>query len=180
MIYYETDRLVLRNYQEKDINDYYEYMSLESTALYEDFEPYSLEKCEKEVMARLTDDFYWAVELKDNGKMIGDLSFSKGDYESHIIAYDFNELFGGKGYATEACKVLLKHIFEVLNGRRICADCDEGNVASWRLLERLGFRREAHCIEDVSFKQDVNGNPIYVNSYYYALLKKEWESISIK
>lgn len=176
MIQYETDRLLIRNYLEKDINDYFEYMSLESTALYEDFEPFSLEKCAKAVKDRLTNDFYWIVELKDKAKVIGDLSFSKSKYESYMIAYDFNELFHKNGYATEACEVLMRHIFTVLNGRRICADCDEGNTASWRLLERLGFRREGHCIEDVSFKNDIDGNPIYVNSYYYALLKKEWEN----
>lgn len=175
MVHYETDRLIIRNYQKKDIHDYFEYMSLESTAQYEDFEPFSLEQCKSAVMARLTDDCYWAVELKDSAKMIGDLSYRKGEYESYTMAYDFNPLFGKKGYATEACGCLVQHIFTVLNGRRLCADCDEGNAASWRLLERLGFRRESHCIEDVSFKQDVDGNPIYVNSYYYALLKKEWE-----
>lgn len=175
MILYETDRLVIRNYQERDIIDYFEYMSLESTALHEDFEPYSLEECEKAVKARLTNDFYWAVELKRNAKMIGDVSFRKTEYETYWIAYDFNERFRKMGYATEACRILTKHIFTILNGRRICADCDEDNIASWHLLEKLGFRREGHCIEDVSFKYDKNGNPIYVNSYYYALLKKEWE-----
>ncbi len=174
MIRYETGRIILRNYQQKDVNDYFEYMSLESTAEHEDFEPYSFEECEEAVSARLSDDSFWVVELKGSGKVIGDLCYRKGDYETYEIAYDFNERYGKKGYATEACKKIVEHIFMILNGRRLYVGCNEDNTASWRLLERLGLRREAHCLEDVSFKKDSNGNPIYVNSYFYAMLKKEW------
>lgn len=175
MISYETNRLILRNYQLKDIEDYYEYMSLESTAMYEDFLPYTLGECEKAVAGRLSNDEFWIVELKENGKAIGDLCYRWGDYQTYEIAFDFNEKYTKKGYATEACRVLIRHIFTLLNARRISVGCNEENVSSWQLLERLGFRREAHCIEDVFFKVDTDLNPIYVNSYFYALLKKEWE-----
>lgn len=176
MICYETGRLRLRNYQPRDVQDYYAYMRLDSVAEHENFDPFTLNECMKAVVERLTDDLYWAVELKENGKMIGDLSFSKAAYNAYEIAYDFNPEYGGKGYATEACGVLLRHIFTVLNGRRLYVGCNEGNAPSWRLLERLGLRREAHCIEDVSFKNDADGNPVYVNSYYYGMLKREWEA----
>lgn len=174
MIRYETERLILRNYQQNDVDDYFEYMSLESTAQHEDFEPFSLIECENTVIERLSDDSFWVVELKENGKVIGDLCYREGDFETYEIAYDFNEKYSKNGYATEACKKLIQHIFEILNGRRLYVGCNEDNIASWRLLERLGFRREAHCIEDVSFKNDINGNKIFVNSYFYGLLKKEW------
>lgn len=157
--------------------DYFEYMSLESTAEHEDFEPYSMDECKKAISARLNDDSFWVVELKECRKVIGDICYRKGDYDTFEIAYDFNEKFGKMGHATEACKTLIEHIFMALNGRRLYVGCNEDNIASWRLLERLGLRREAHCIEDVSFKNDADGNPIYVNSFFYALLKKEWEHI---
>ena len=126
------------------------------------------------MQSRLTDDSFWVVELKKDGKVIGDLCYRKGDYETYEIAYDFNENYGKQGYATEACKVLITHIFSVLKGRRLYVGCNEDNERSWKLLERLGFRREAHCIEDVAFKHDMNDVPIYVNSYFYALLSREW------
>ena len=175
MVYYETERLILRNYRESDVNDYFEYMSLESTALHEDFEPYTSVQCREVVHDRLLDDTHWAVELKESGKMIGDLCYREGDYGNYEIAYDFNEKYGKQGYATEACKQLIHHIFKGLNGRRLYVGCNEENTNSWRLLERLGFRREAFCVEDVAFKKDEDGNPIYVNSYFYALLQREWE-----
>lgn len=174
MIYFETERLILRNYQQGDANDYFEYMSLETTALHEDFEPYTFKQCVDAIRDRISDDTYWAVTLKENKKLIGDLCCRKGDYGTYEIAYDFNEKYGKRGYATEACRVLIDYIFNVLNGRRLYVGCNEENINSWRLLERLGFRREAFCIEDVAFKKDKDGNPIYVNSYFYALLKREW------
>ena len=58
MVWYETERLILRNYKEKDTEDYYEYMSLESTALHEDFYPFSREESRRAVEERLEDDFY--------------------------------------------------------------------------------------------------------------------------
>ncbi len=54
------------------------------------------------------------------------------------------------------------------------SECNDTNLNSLRLLERLGFRREGHFLEDVWFKKDEIGNPIYVNSFYYAVLKSEW------
>ncbi len=152
MIHYQTDRLILRNFRTEDVHDYHAYMRLESTARHEDFDPYTLAECEAAIHARLYDDSFWAVELTENHKLIGDLCYRKGDYETYEIAYDFNEAFTRNGYATEACQVLLRHIFLVLHGRRLYVGCNEDNEASWRLLERLRMRREAHCIEDVALR----------------------------
>lgn len=176
MIYIETDRLILRNYKQSDVGDYFAYMSLSSTAQHEDFEPYSLDECKKVVGERLCDDAFWMAELKENGRVIGDICYREGAYETYEIAYDFNPAYGKKGYATEACKALIDYIFFTLKGRRLYIGVNEDNTASWRLLERLGLRREAHCIEDVAFKKDSAGNPIYVNSYFYAMLKREWHA----
>ena len=179
MIYYETDRLILRNVQPSDVNDYYEYMSLEFTALHNDFDPYTLEMCENAAVKRQNDDRFWVVQLKESGKVIGSLKHWQESHGTYGIGYEIHEKYGGKGYATESCNVLIRHLFEVENARRISAGVNEDNVSSWRLLERLGFRREAHCIEDAAFKNDAEGNPVYVNSYYYALLKREWQMEAI-
>lgn len=175
MVVIETERLILRNYQMKDIEDYHEYMRLDFTALHEDFEPYSLQQCREAVQSRLSDDSCLVAELRENGKVIGDVCCRKGEYETYDIAYDFNESYGKRGYATEACRAFVTYIFEELNGRRLYVGCNEDNENSWKLLERLGFRREAHCIEDVAFKKDENGEPVYVDSYFYAMLRRDWK-----
>ncbi|MCL2379091.1 MAG: GNAT family N-acetyltransferase [Defluviitaleaceae bacterium] len=179
MIYLETDRLILRNYQLKDINDFYEIRSQEFVARHQGFAPLSLEKCEQTVTKRLGNDSYILCELKENGKVIGNVEQNKEDSGNYTIGYEFSEKYGKKGYATESVKALIAHLFLTLDARRITADMDEGNVNSWRLMERLGFRREAHFIEcETSFNEkDEHGNPILVNCFVYALLKKEWQHI---
>ena len=176
MIYLETERLILRNYRMNDVNDFYEYMSQEFTAKYQGYAPLSLEKSEQVVAKRLNDDAYWVCELKENGKVIGDLEYTKEEDGNYEIGYGFSEKYGKKGYATEACRALVAHLFLTLNARRIHANMDEPNMNSWRLMERLGFRREAHLIEcEASFNEkDEQGNPIYVSCYIYALLRKEY------
>ncbi len=175
MIKLETDRLLLRNFTEKDIDDFYEYMSLESTARYEDFDPLTYEECVYSIKRRIPLDNVMAVILKETGKMIGDVNYSEeGEYETYEIGYDFNEKFWSKGYATEACTAMLDYIFNELGGRRVYAECNDDNYSSIKLLEHLGMRREGHFIEDVTFKEDSFGSPIYVSSYLYAILKREW------
>jgi len=177
MIYLETDRLILRNYQLKDLNDFYELMSQEFVARHQGFTPLSLEKCEQWLTKRLDNDSRLVCELKENGKVIGALEQIEEDNGNYTIGYEFSEKYGKKGYATEGVKALIAHLFLSLDARRICADMDEGNVNSWKLVERLGFRREAHFIEcETSFNEkDEHGNPVLVNCFVYALLKREWQ-----
>lgn len=53
---------------------------------------------------------------------------------------------------------------------RIYAECDPQNENSWRLLESLGFRREAHLRKNVYFWRDEDGNPRWKDTYLYAKL----------
>lgn len=102
------------------------------------------------------------------------LCFRRQEYETFEIAYDFNVAYENKGYASEAGKALVDYLFSVLDARRITACCNDTNQKSARLLERLGFRLEGHFLEDAAFKKDDNGMPIYISSFYYALLRREW------
>lgn len=174
MIQFETARLIIRNITIDDVNDFYEYMSLECTAKYEAFEPLTYDECIASVMRRCRMDNVFAVVLKENGKMIGDINYSLDEYDTYELGYDFNPNYCNQGYATEACRAVIDYIFKERNGRRVYAECNDDNFPSIRLLERLRFRREGYFIEDVAFKKDREGNPIYINSYSYAILKREW------
>ena len=126
------------------------------------------------VMRRCQLDNVFAVVLKENQKLIGDINFSQEDYNTYEIGYDFNPNYCKQGYATQSCSAVIDYIFKDKEGRRVFAECNDDNYSSIRLLERLGFRREGYFIEDVTFKNDSEGNPIYINSYSYAILKREW------
>lgn len=81
-----------------------------------------------------------------------------------------------EGYATEAVRALFETLFEAQNARRLYAYLQDDNIASQLLCERLGMRREGIFKEFVSFENDPSGNPIFVNTIQYAILRKEWET----
>lgn len=179
MVRIETKQLILRNFCDADIEDFHAFMKLEITARHEDFDPFTYEQSVESVKRRATSDCHMAVELKEIGKLIGAIGFGVERYDTYAISYDFNPNFQGKGYATEAVHAMVNHIFTKLKGRRVYAECNDDNPGSYRLLERLGFRREGHFLEDVSFKKDTDEKPIYVNSYRYACLSREWKMLEI-
>ena len=77
-----------------------------------------------------------------------------------------------RGYASEALKAVLAQGFE--NGlHRAYAECDPRNECSWALLEKCGFHREALLRQNVWFQKDPSGNPIWQNTYVYALLSTD-------
>ena len=86
-----------------------------------------------------------------------------------------NPEYHGKGYAYEAAHAFFDYLFNEKGARRIYAYTEDYNVSSQKLCEKLGMRREGFYLEFISFVNDEDGNPIYENTYEYAILKKEWE-----
>lgn len=118
---------------------------------------------------RISTDEMIAVELKKTHKMIGNVYLGNRECENIEIGYVFNKNYWGKGYAKEACMSLIESCFK--NGiHRIYAECDPNNSNSWRLLESLGFVKEAHLKKNVYFWKDENGNPIWKDTYIYSKL----------
>lgn len=77
----------------------------------------------------------------------------------------------GQGIATEAARELLRICFEHLGLHRVTALCFADNEASWRVMERIGMRREAHNVRD-----SLHRTRGWLDGYGYALLADEWRS----
>ncbi|GAA2141575.1 GNAT family protein [Nocardioides koreensis] len=75
----------------------------------------------------------------------------------------------GRGFATEAARALLGICFEDLRLRRVIAQCFADNVASWRLMERLGMRRETHSV-----RESLHRSGAWLDGFAYAILAEEW------
>ena len=170
----QTERLRLRRFQDSDLQDLYEYLSDEEVVRHEPYKPMSLEETKNNLVWRVSTDEMIAVELKENHKLIGNVYFGKRDFDSFELGYVFNRSFWGKGYACEACKAVIGQAFAD-GAHRIYAECDPKNAGSWKLLERLGFKREAHLRQNVYFWKDEQGNPIWKDSYVYAALQRDVE-----
>lgn len=168
----KTDRLILRRYEEDDLQDLYEYLSNPKVVEYEPYKTKTLKETEDNLKWRVSSDEMIAVELKSTGKMIGNVYLGKRDFESLEIGYVFNEDYWKKGYAKESCEKLMELAFQK-GIHRIYAECDPDNQASWRLLESMDFAREGYLKKNVYFWRDSNGKPIWKDTFIYSKLNKE-------
>lgn len=170
----ETVRLLIRMFLPNDGQDLFEYLSQNEVVKYEPYNVFTKEQAKQEAINRSNNSDFWAVCLKDTGKLIGNIYLSKQEFDTWELGYVFNCNYQGKGYAAEATRALIENLFANDKARRIIAMCDPLNMASWKLLERLGMRREGHLLNNVWFFKDENDEPIWKDTYEYAILKEEW------
>ena len=175
----KTERLVLRPFEARDFDDLHAYRSNPEVCRYLYGEPATVEDSMKRLEKNLTsgevaEEGQWlvlAVHLPGADRVIGDVVLkwvSEKDRQGEI-GYVFNPEFQGRGLAGEATAEMLRIGFEDLGLHRIIAQCDPRNEPSWRLMERLGMRREAHFRELEIFKGE------WGDLYVYAMLAEEYQ-----
>ncbi|MEU3556089.1 GNAT family N-acetyltransferase [Streptomyces fragilis] len=115
-----------------------------------------------------------AVERAADGAFIGwcTLAGWNPEYRSASLGYCYGEAAWGHGYATEAARALLRWAFTTLDLNRVQAETDTRNVASARVLEKLGFVREGTLREDCVVNGEVS------DSWVFGLLRREWQPVS--
>lgn len=101
--------------------------------------------------------------------MIGNVCLGKRDFDALELGFVFHESYWKHGYASESCRALLEKAFSE-GIHRVYAECDPENENSWRLLEKLGFVREAHLRQNVYFWKDEDGIPVWKDTYIYSML----------
>jgi ribosomal-protein-alanine N-acetyltransferase len=173
----ETERLRIRHFEAGDWQDVFAHLSDPEVVRYLPEEPYTPEQT-KEFIKELEEQSRegglpekQAVILKSNGALIGHTVFHSwyGVHRTFEIGWVFDRRYHGRGYATEAARSLLHCGFEKLALHRIIATCNPENVASYRVMEKLGMRREAH------FRQCIYHDGEWEDEFFYAILKVEWE-----
>ena len=176
----ETERLILRNFRRDDWEALHEMIvQYEASELgaYDQPWPTSPQEIKQITEWFAGGDSYLAVCLKDLGRFIGFVSLTpegrEGGHELNI-GYVFNFDYHGKGYATEACRAALGHAFGPLQAQHVVAGTAAANVASCRLLERLGFTKTGESI--TSFAKTPAAKPIEFLGYVYTLTIDRWEA----
>ena len=178
----ETERLLLRPYEPRDIDDFvrvqthpdvsrYLYWGVRSRA---ELEQVLAEKIERMALARRGDAVDLAVIVRETGAFAGSVSLTwlDDDHRQGEIGFIFDPAQHGNGYATEAARALLRLGFGELGLHRIRGRLDARNTASTRVLERLGMRREAHLLENEYVKGE------WTDELVYALLDREWAALT--
>jgi RimJ/RimL family protein N-acetyltransferase len=173
-----TARLRLRPFDDADADDLFALHNSAQVLRYWDAPPWSdrvraegfITTCrqmdERGTGARL------AVGRASDGGFIGWCSLNRWnpDHRSASLGYCFRAEAWGHGYATEAARAVLSWAFDTLDLNRVQAETDTRNVASARVLEKVGFVREGALREDCVVDGEVS------DSWVYGLLRREWRA----
>jgi RimJ/RimL family protein N-acetyltransferase len=112
-----------------------------------------------------------AIEA-ETGRHVGEfmLRLTNGESRQGEIGWSLHPDAQGRGLATEGARAMLRVGFDELGLHRITAGCDPRNVASLRVMERLGMRREADFAESWFLKGE------WVGEIVCAMLESEWRA----
>ena len=155
----ETERLILRRYNETDLDAFYEIIHDSKLQTYINFPDLTKEQeleYLKECNRNAETDKYekWAIVLKDNNETIGNISVNtiskKHNYcdVGYVIRYDY----WGCGYAAEALNAVSNYLLESGYFLVECT-CNELNKQSSRVMEKAGFHKDG-CIPNRRLNRD--------------------------
>jgi len=172
-----TSRLTLRPLTLVDAEEIFNYRSDAIVNQYQGWIPENIEEVIDFIKNKVSPTidiadtwFQFVIISNKDGKVIGDLGVHFIDKEKSQaeLGCTINKEYHGKGFATEAMAEIISYLFKDLNKHRIHASVDPRNIASVKLMETLGFRKEAH------FKESLYLNNEWVDDVIYGLLQSEW------
>lgn len=175
-----TKRLELREYVESDWEAVHAYATHPDVARFNNYDAKTEDDTKnylRGVISHQTKDprrvYELAIILKSDGQLIGTggLYIAENKESTAAIGFVIKRELWGQGYATEVANELLNQAFEKLSIHRVFSWCDTENLASARVLEKTGMRREGHMIHD----RKSHGE--WRDSYWYAILEDEWKSL---
>lgn len=172
----ETPRLILRKISLEDAQDIFDYAKDPEVSKYVSWEPhksiedsikfieYMLNKYEKEGYGD------WGIEYKENKKLIGTCGFIWWDRKNYKaeIGYVLSREYWNQGLMTEAVREVIKFGFERMFLNRIQARCKVENIASEKVMQKIGMKFEGILREDVFVKGR------FWDMKLYSILRKEF------
>jgi RimJ/RimL family protein N-acetyltransferase len=178
-----TDRLIVRRYEERDVPDILDYSR---HAPSDEFRRRNIDWERSKAGIRK----WWApmktmtvdeatnwlglvVEVKELGRVVGNTGFNAkkvGEHRQGVTGWILGAEFEGRGYMTEAVTALLDYLFLTEGFHRVYAMTSPDNRRSWKLMQRLGMRREAHFIKNCYHDAG------WTDEYVYAILDDEWRA----
>lgn len=147
----ETERLLLRPFRQEDLQDFYEYASVEGVGEMAGWRHHgSIEKSQEILDMFINEDKTFAIVLKENGKVIGSLGVEKygmeealtefNDYLGREIGYVLSKEHWGKGIMPEAASAIIDYLFGSLDLDFLTCGYYDFNSQSRRVQEKCGFK----------------------------------------
>jgi ribosomal-protein-alanine N-acetyltransferase len=180
MIKLFTDRLIIRDYIINDLGNYHEILSDNNVMYYlQDIKTKNIDESEENFMKVINDQksnerkfFHFKVETKNINEFIGSIGYTLLENTPFgklvHMGYFIMEKYWNNGYTTEAVKKLVEFAFNENNVYRIHTGCFKENIFSERIMQNLGFIKEAE------FKEYVLHDGKLKDRVEYRLLKHEW------
>ena len=171
----ETERLVLRPYEDGDLENLHAIYSRPDVARWLYYEPSTLEESREKLARKIAGrelseehGLSAAVQLRD-GTYVGDVVLFYGSVEHKTVelGFSFDPRHQGEGYATEAARALVDWAFSQ-GFHRVIGRLEPRNTPSARVLDKLGMRLEAHLVENEWVKGE------WQSELVYAILEHEW------
>lgn len=163
-----SERLLIREIEISDALAIFNYRSDAQTNQYQGWIPEKLEEVHYFIEHKIAKEFNqldtWfqmALVLKESDELIGDLGLHFLEYETVELGVTINRSHHGKGYASEALKVLIDYLLYEHGKRKIKASIDPRNLASIAMIEKLGFKKEAHYKKCFFLRGEWVDNVIY-------------------
>jgi RimJ/RimL family protein N-acetyltransferase len=177
-----TERLLLRPFQDDDLQALYTMQSDEAVVRYLYHDARSLDEV-RSVLARKIarvavegegDGLSAAVVLRDTGELVADISLwvVSEAHQQGELGFVVHPAHQRRGYATEAARPMLDFAFGTMGLHRVIGRTEARNVSSARVLEKLGMRREAHLMENEWVKGE------WQSELVYAVLAAEWSTLT--
>lgn len=169
-----TQRCIIRPFEGADMEDLFEIYRSEEICRFLLHEAWTDENKEKQFKRKLVakdlqQDKVLSLACELNGKVIGDIAVWYTEMKETVeIGFVFHPDYGGQGYASESVRAVLEYLFKEVRVHRVQANMDARNLASAKLCERLGMRREAH------FRQDFWSKGEWTDSFIYGMLVEDF------
>lgn len=173
-----TERLLIRDFRPEDADDVQLYGGDPEVARFMDWGPNTPEETVAFIARSLKEQAAWprldhgfAIARLETGQVIGSIGFHLRDWESRTVemGYCLRRDHWRKGLTAEAARAMLAAAFGRLGLRRVFATCDVRNTGSYRVMERVGMRREGE------FRQDRVVKGALRDTLLYAILADEFE-----
>jgi RimJ/RimL family protein N-acetyltransferase len=174
-----TDRLILRRFADDDQQALAAYRNDPEVARYQSWEHCTPSEARLLIAENKNQPvgvpgewINFAIALRDRDELVGDLALQikERDAKQAVLGFTIARSHQRQGLGSEAVGAVLDYLFASMALHRVTADCDPRNEGSWRLMERLGMRREGHFIRSLWFKGD------WADEYIYAILHDEWKA----
>lgn len=174
----QTERLLLRQWTEADVEDVYQYAKSPNVGPNAGWKPHESREETLAIITRfIKEDETWAIVDKPSGRVIGSIGLHKDEKRNtkrvRALGYVLSQEYWGKGIMVEAAQRVMKYAFEEANLNLLSSYHFAFNVRSKRVLEKCGFKFEGAMRYAIAIY-----NGVECDEYCYSITCQEYENLN--